>query len=214
MNTYWTIFLGSLLLSVIHAAIPNHWAPLVVLGKTEKWTARQLAVYTAIAGFAHTVSTVMVGIIVGVIGVQLSREYQFVTRIVAPLVLIALGAAYLVLDIRSNKQHHQHHEHIHVDEPNKKMTLGILISLSVAMFFTPCIEIEAYYFTASGLGWIGIWTVSIVYTVVTVAGMVMLTWLGRKGIEKVSSHTLEHHERAITGTVLILLGIAGVLILL
>lgn len=212
MNTYWTILFGSLLLSVIHAAIPNHWAPLVVFGKTEKWTTRQLAVYTAIAGFAHTASTVLVGIIVGVIGVQLSREYQLVTRIVAPLVLIALGVVYLVLDIRANKQHHRHHEHIHIKEPNKKTTLGILISLSVAMFFSPCIEIEAYYFTASGIGWIGIWIVSVVYVVVTVVGMVALTWLGRKGIEKVSSQMLEHHERAITGAVLILLGILGALI--
>ncbi len=208
MNQYSTILFGSLLLSVLHAAIPNHWAPLVVLGKTEKWTARQLALYTAIAGFAHTASTVLVGIVVGVIGVQLSREYQLVTRVVAPLVLVALGVVYLALDIRANKKHNHHH-HIHIKEPNKKTTLGILISLSVAMFFSPCIEIEAYYLTASGLGWIGIWTVSVVYVVVTVAGMVALTWLGRKGIEKVSSYTLEHHERAITGAVLILLGILG-----
>lgn len=69
------ILFGSMFLSVIHASIPNHWTPLVVLGKAEKWTPRQLALYTAIAGFAHTASTVLVGIIVGVIGVQLSREY-------------------------------------------------------------------------------------------------------------------------------------------
>lgn len=135
-----------------------------------------------------------------------------VTRLVAPLVLIALGVIYFVLDIRANKQHHHHHEHVHIKEPNKRTTLGILISLSVAMFFSPCIEIEAYYFTASGIGWIGIWIVSVVYVVVTVLGMVALTWLGRKGIEKLSSHTLEHHERAITGGVLVLLGIIGVLI--
>ncbi len=138
MNTYWTIFFGILLLSVIHAAIPNHWAPLVVFGKTEKWTARQLVLYTAIAGFAHTASTVLIGIIVGVIGIQLSREYQLVTRVVAPLVLIALGVEYLVRDIRANKKHnHHHHEHIHIEDPNKKTTFGILVSLSVAMFFLP-----------------------------------------------------------------------------
>jgi hypothetical protein len=35
---------------------------------------------------------------------------------------------------------------------------------------------------------------------------------GWQGIEKVSSHLLEHHDRAITGGVLILLGIIGALI--
>ncbi len=62
-------FLGSIILSVVHVAIPYHWVPLVVLGKTEKWAARQLAVYTAIAGFVHTPSTVLDRLIVGVIGV-------------------------------------------------------------------------------------------------------------------------------------------------
>jgi nickel/cobalt exporter len=65
MDPYGTILFGSLLLSAVHAAIPNHWAPLVMLGKTEKWTARQFAAYTAITGVAHTASTVLVGIVVG-----------------------------------------------------------------------------------------------------------------------------------------------------
>jgi nickel/cobalt transporter (NicO) family protein len=212
MKAYWAILGGSLVLSVLHAAIPNHWAPLVVLGKTERWTARQLALYTAIAGFAHTVSTVLVGIIVGVIGVNLSREYQLITRILAPTVLIALGVLYLILDVRSHRGHRDDHGHGHIEAPITKTTLAIVMSLSAAMFFSPCLEIEAYYFTASRIGWTGIWTLSIVYVVVTVTGMVVLTWLGRKGLEKMSPHILEHHERAITGAVLIVLGIIGVLL--
>ena len=34
----WQLFLGSLLLSLIHATIPNHWLPVVAVGKAEKWT--------------------------------------------------------------------------------------------------------------------------------------------------------------------------------
>ena len=32
------IFFGSFILSLIHALIPNHWIPLVAIGRTEKWT--------------------------------------------------------------------------------------------------------------------------------------------------------------------------------
>jgi membrane protein DedA with SNARE-associated domain len=208
MNPYWTTLMGSLLLSAIHASIPNHWVPLVVLGKTEKWTPRQAALYTTIAGFAHTASTVLVGIAVGEIGVQLSQAYQLVTRLIAPLVLIALGVIYLIRDTRSPRHHR--HDPVHISEPRKETTLGVLLSLSVAMFFSPCMEIEAYYFVASGIGWRGIWIVSVVYVVVTVLGMVALTWLGRKGMERVSLHILEHHEKAITGVVLLLLGTIGI----
>ncbi len=210
MTPVWTILSGSLLLSLIHAAIPNHWAPLVVIGKTENWTARQLAGYTAMAGFAHTASTVLIGIIVGVIGVRLAQNYALITRIVAPAILIALGVIYVVQNMRAQSQqvhHHHHHDHLHIKPPSAKTTVGILTSLAVAMFFSPCIEIEAYYFTASGIGWLGIWIVSAVYVVVTVLGMIVLTSLGRRGIEKIKSHTLEHHERTITGAILMVLGI-------
>lgn len=214
MTPIYQILSGSLLLSLIHAAIPNHWAPLVVIGKTENWTARQLAAYTAMAGFAHTASTVLIGIIVGVIGVRLSQHYALITRIVAPAILIALGVIYIAQDIRvqSKHGHHHHHDHLHVKQPNSKTTVGILTSLTVAMFFSPCIEIEAYYFTASSIGWLGIWIVSAVYVAVTVLGMIILTSLGRKGIQKIKSHTLEHHERTITGAILIILGIMAAVV--
>ena len=77
------------------------------------------------------------------------------------------------------------------------------------MFFSPCLEIEAYFFVASKLGWQGIFAVSVIYTVITIAGMLLLVWLGMKGVRKIKSHFLEHHEKTITGTLLIVLGIAG-----
>ena len=32
------VLLASILLSIIHASIPNHWLSLIVINKTEKWT--------------------------------------------------------------------------------------------------------------------------------------------------------------------------------
>jgi nickel/cobalt exporter len=84
---------------------------------------------------------------------------------------------------------------------------GILISLSLAMFLTPCFEIEAYYFQAGTTGWTGIFVVSAVFLVVTLIVMLLLVYLGLKGIQTFNLHFLEHHEKGITGVVLILLGI-------
>ena len=75
------------------------------------------------------------------------------------------------------------------------------------MFFSPCIEIEAYYFQAATQGWIGILLVSVVYLIMTLTIMVMLVYLGLKGVNKFNLHFLDHHEKAITGVVLILLGL-------
>ncbi|NIW78714.1 MAG: hypothetical protein GWN16_04300, partial [Calditrichae bacterium] len=67
---------------------------------------------------------------------------------------------------------------------NRKSKSALVMSLALAMFFSPCIEIEAYYFQAGTMGWKGIFTVSIIYTVITVLGMMALVYLSLKGVKK------------------------------
>ncbi len=202
------IIIGAFLLSLIHASIPNHWLPLVALSKSEKWTEKFTMSATAIAGFSHTLSTIIIGIIVGFLGYKLSGSYSFIVGVIAPSLLILLGIIYLFLSIRDNRHHHHHHD-IQIADVKKKTTSAIIITLTISMFFSPCLEIEAYYFVASKLGWAGIISVSVIYTLVTIAGMLLLVWLGMKGVRKIKSHFLEHHEKTITGILLIILGIAG-----
>ena len=202
----WQILLGSLILSVIHATIPNHWIPIIAISKTQKWTTRETISATAIIGFAHMISTMIIGVIVGFIGIKLSESYDYIIRIAAPSVLLLIGIIYVSLDLKST----HHHNHFQKDEQiikNKKSKLAIIISLSIAMFLSPCIEIEAYYFQAAAIGWIGILIVSTVYLTITMSTMVALVHFGLKGVNKFNSHFLEHHEKGITGIVLILLGI-------
>jgi len=209
------IIIGAFLLSIVHASIPNHWIPLVVLSKSEKWTEKFTMSATAIAGFSHTLSTIIIGIIVGFLGYKLSGSYSFIVGVIAPSLLILLGIIYLALSIRANKHHHHHHHthEIHLDDVKKKTTAAIILTLTVSMFFSPCLEIEAYFFVASKFGWTGIIAVSVIYTFITIAGMLLLVWLGMKGVKKIKSHFLEHHEKTITGILLVILGIAGYFII-
>lgn len=158
---------------------------------------------TAIAGFSHSASTVLIGILVGLLGFSLSENYEPVIRIIAPIVLITLGSVYLLLGFK----HSHTHSHDSGGITNKRSKMAIISYLSVGMFFSPCIEIEAYYLSAGLIGWNGILIVSGVYLTVTLIGMLLLVDLGLKGINKLNWHFLEHNERRITGTVLILLGI-------
>jgi len=159
---------------------------------------------TAIIGSAHTISTILIGIIVGLVGYKLSSTYEFVTRVVAPLVLIIIGLIYLIVDLKNS---HHHHNPVEISSTSKKSKFTIIMPLGMAMFFSPCIEIEAYYFTAGSLGFFGITVVSIVYLIVTILGMLFLVDLGHKGVEKIKWHFLEDHEKKIMGMVLIVLGI-------
>ena len=198
------LFIGSLVLSIIHASIPNHWVPLVAIGKTEHWSRRETLWVTAITGSAHTASTILFGVIVGLVGYRLSSSYEFVAGTIAPSIIIILGLIYIIIDLKTSQHHHAH---VKIDSAQNKSKIAIITSLCVAMFFSPCIEIEAYYFTAGIFGWTGIVVVSIIYMFVTVIGMLLLVNLGIRGVEKIRWHYLEHHEKMVTGIVLVALGL-------
>ena len=206
------IFIGSLILSAIHALIPNHWLPLIAVGKTEKWTQSQTLWATVITGVAHTLSTIIIGIVVGLVGFKLADRYSLISETIAPAILIGLGMIYVALDFRTHTHHHEIKSMVKVPGKNKSRWVAILTSLSVAMFLTPCIEIEAYYFQAGTIGWIGIVIVSAVYLMTTLMIMLFLVSLGMKGAKTFRSAFLEHHEKATTGFVLVVLGLLALFV--
>jgi putative Mn2+ efflux pump MntP len=204
------ILIGSLILSFTHALIPNHWFPLVAVSRTEKWSRTESLKVTAITGGMHTVSTIAIGILIGFIGFKLSSTIEMITNIIAPLLLIVLGLIFIILFFVNPHHSHEHHSEIEVLEKSKKKSkFAIIATLGTLMFFSPCIEIEAYYFTVGKYGWTGILMLSFVYLFVTVVELVILVDIGRKSLEKLNTklHFIDHYERVIMGSVLIVLGL-------
>ncbi|MEG4584783.1 hypothetical protein QUA54_05965 [Microcoleus sp. MOSTC5] len=210
MESLIKILLGSLALSIIHALIPSHWMPLIAIGKTENWSRRETLRATLITGIAHTLSIILIGIVIGLFGFKLAATYVETAKIIAPLVLLVLGIFYLLAELDSSRRHHHHHAET-ANLTTKRSQFQILAVLGTGMFFSPCIEIEAYFFSAGTIGWSGILVVSVVYLVVTVLGMVLLVDLGMKGVNALEEklHFFEDHEQGLTGAVLILLGIVA-----
>jgi putative Mn2+ efflux pump MntP len=203
------LLFGSILLSLVHAAIPNHWLPVVAIGKAENWTQRETLFVAGISGFAHTLSTVLVGVTIGIIGISLSSNYTFISEKIAPALLIILGLIYLIID-RLN--YHKHTSGVEAEKVKNRSKWAIITSLALAMFLSPCLEIEAYYFQAGAAGWMGILLVSLVYVIITVSGMLLLVFLTNKGVRAIQSHFLDHHEKLLSGIILILLGVSALFI--
>jgi nickel/cobalt transporter (NicO) family protein len=197
-----TLLIGSLILSILHALIPNHWLPVLAISRKEKWSMGETTYVTLVSGLAHAVSTVLIGVVIGVVGSQLAAYVEHFARVIAPSILIALGIFYIY-------QHHRHrHFHIHA-EPQARSRKSIVTSLVIAMFFSPCFEIEAYFLVAGSHGWSQIAILGALYTVVTVTGMVVFIRLAYSGLSRVNWHSLEHNAGIITGVTLVLTGIAS-----
>ena len=75
------------------------------------------------------------------------------------------------------------------------------------MFFSPCMEIEAYFLLAGTKGGMAIISIALLYLIISVSGMVLLDKIAYKGIIKLNWHKLEHNAGIITGLTLIITGI-------
>lgn len=191
---------GSLTLSLLHALIPSHWLPFVTIGQTERWSQKQLLTVTAVAGLAHTISTTLLGILVSLAGLQLAQNYHDLSERVIPLLLLALGLWYLMQHLR----HHHVHDHIDAGATRKARSFGaLLLSLGLAMFLSPCLEIEAYFLSAGAKGWQAVLLVALIYNIITLSGMLLMVSLGRRGLSQVNPHWFEHNENLITGLTLV-----------
>lgn len=197
------VIISSIVLSIVHALIPNHWLPIVAVSRAEKWSRATTLWATAISGIAHIASTIIIGILVGFAGYRLSSAYEWISTVIAPAILIGLGIFYIAKNFLTRHHHHDHFGKI----PKNKTIAAVIISLSIGMFFSPCIELESYYFTAGIYGWMGILIVSLVYLSVTVSAMVILVAVALQGMNRFNFDLLEKNEKAVIGIVLVAIGI-------
>ena len=197
----YSIFIGSLLLSLLHAVIPNHWLPVLAIGKKDNWSLQEVTRVTFISGLAHALSTVAIGIILGLLGLQLATKIEYFTHFIAPGILILLGVFFIY-------QHHRHkHFHLHKTPKPTLPKNKIILALVVAMFLSPCMEIEAYFLLAGAYGLWAVISIAALYLTISVSGMVLWVRLAYKGIIKLNWHTLEHKSGIITGWTLVVTGI-------
>lgn len=196
-----SIITGSIILSILHAAIPNHWLPVIAIGRREKWSVSEVRRITFYAASAHGLSTILLGVLLSMIGAALSESINSFTHWIGPVILILIGIIFIY--------RHYHHKHFHIEAPQRKRRtrVKLILALVLAMFLSPCMEIEAYFLLAGGTGWWLVALIAGIYLVISVTGMVILSSLAYNSVLKMNWHSLEHNAGIITGITLVATGI-------
>ncbi|MEP7196469.1 MAG: hypothetical protein ABI851_08105 [Saprospiraceae bacterium] len=196
------IVAGTLVVSILHALIPSHWIPLLSISKTYNWTKRETMWMSFYLSCAHVLSSLIIGLILGFIGVSLKNNYEAIFHWLSPIVLIGFGIFFLW-------RHHTHH-HFHVDdelmqEPIRKRQL--FLSLMMFMILSPCLEITGFFFGAGSYGYFNVFMIGLVYmfsSIITMMLWINFLWLG---FQKLDSHHWEHRAGILTGWAIILTGL-------
>ena len=208
---------------------PDHYLPFVVIAKARKWTMVKTSLITLACGIGHVGSSVVLGGLGIALGVVLSKieGIESFRGNLAAWAFVLLGLGYMIWGIYRalrNKPHrhiHYHageatHEHAHTHEQNHdhahktekivNLTPWVLILIFV---LGPCeVLIPMLMYPAAEHGTKGIVLVSAVFSVATIATMLVIVTLLTTGFNKIPFGKLERWTHAIAGATIFLSGIA------
>jgi len=102
---------------VLHTIVPDHWAPIVMLGRQRGWTVARTARSAAIAGVGHVTTTLLLGALLWIVGASVATRYAHVVSITSALALLGFGlwiACASWLELRRAGHAHAHFGHAHL----------------------------------------------------------------------------------------------------
>lgn len=192
--------------AALHAAIPTHWLPFVMIGRARGWSRRRTLAAVALAGGGHILATTTLGVALALFGWDINEHYDTAFHWVVSALLVGLGAW---IAFRSPHGHGCEHcsGRRFIPAPTDRAALwGLFLTLTLS----PCELFLPVYLTAAPYGWPGIVWLSAVLAVATLGGMLTLTWLTLHGAARV--RWLDRLDGRVLGGLLALLGIATVAI--
>jgi len=208
---------------------PDHYLPFIVMGKARNWETFKTLWLTVLCGIGHVGSSVVLGLIGVLMGVGIQHLKWFETSRgnIAAWAFLIFGIAYLAYGLvkayRSRPHTHQHlhedgsehlHEHTHFDahthvhklEGKANITPWILF---VVFVLGPCEPLIPFFMlpAAQNSYW-GLLLVVLAFSIVTIATMTSIVYLGLKGFHFISIKFAERYFHAIAGGTIALCGIA------
>lgn len=201
-----SILIGSVLISLLHALIPNHWLPVFAAAKKERWDQKRTNRVALMAGIAHVISTIFLGMLVGLIGFKLKVLTEQFTKLIVPIFLVTVGF-YFILQFYNRK-------FFHAGEPQLegKSNPRIIWLMVFAMFLSPCMEIEVYFLLAGAINAKMMLVVAGIYALISLSGTLIWTKLAYRRVTKMNWAFLERNAGIIVGVVLVMTGVVNFLI--
>lgn len=203
MDSFSTLIISTITIGIVHALAPDHWLPFVMVGKAQKWTKPKLTLIAFTAGLGHVGSSVILGVI-GILAGVASIELQGIEATRAEIgvfLLIGFGVAYAVWGLKHAKNHHSH-----MPDLSKKKVITFW-TLFAVFILGPCEPLIPLMFLATAYGFSGIIIVSGVFSIITLAMMIIQSLLGYKGIELIKHDFAEKYSHVMAGTVIALTGL-------
>jgi len=189
----------------LHAALPTHWLPFVLVGRGQRWTLTQVLGAVTAAGLAHIVTTAIVGSLIVAAGLVLNQWIAGVLPALSAGLLVMFGLFYLSRALLRPAL----------------MAGGAAVALSkpavshaaafwglvVMMAISPGEVLLPIYLSQATAGLVVLVGLTVAFAVGTVTGMALFTLLARAGWSVLRLERWARYEGVVLGLALILLGL-------
>ena len=208
-----TIVATGFVVAFLHAAIPTHWLPFVLVGRAQGWDPRKILTVVVLAGGGHVASTALLGLVLTGAGMALDQLLGPWLARAAALLLFGFGLYYLLL-----RRPHVHRMalpeggsvDVVADETVQRRYASdraAILALVGLLTFSPCESFLPVYLSGASYGWGGFLLLSGVLAAATVAAMTLFTGIVLLGFSRFRLRAVERYESVILGLSLCLLGV-------
>jgi nickel/cobalt exporter len=205
-----------------HAILPDHWIPLAVIGRTQRYPLRRVARLSLLAGIAHVLVSIVIGAVIIAVGLQLRSTVQSAQDTIIGALLIATGIGFAVLELTGHGHHHDGHDHDHQHHdghdhhdadahdhvfPARRGARGLAaIMVPFGAAASPDLTILPVFLAATTAGVATAVGSLIIFAAVTIVTIVSLTLITVSGGYKIEGHWLDRWGNAFTALVLLVIG--------
>ena len=208
-----------------HAILPDHWVPLAVVGRTQRYPLRRVARLSALAGIAHVLVSIVLGGIIVAVGLQFRSAVEGAQNTIIGALLVLTGVAFAVLELTGHGHSHadghdhgrghdhgpghdhDHHDHRHAGAaPGGRTRRLATIMVPFGAAASPDLTILPVFLAATAAGAFAAVGALIVFSAVTIATIIGLTLFACFGGYQVHGQWLDRWGNIFTAVVLVAIG--------
>lgn len=196
---------GGFGVAFLHAVLPTHWLPFVLVGRAQRWNAGMTFAAVVAAGLAHIASTALVGGLIAAAGLALEGWVSGLLPWLSAALLFAFGLFYLVR-AAVRRPVLAGGPDVQMPEPAVSDRTAF-VGLVAMMAISPGEVLLPFYLTSAeqGLGVLAALTVA--FALGTMLGMSLFTAMARAGASVLRLERWARFEGAVLSLALIAVGL-------
>lgn len=193
----------------LHAALPTHWLPFVLVGRGQRWSLPQVLTAVAAAGLAHILTTAVVGGLIVAAGIAMDQWISGLLPGLSAGLLFLFGAFYLGKALL-RPAIMAGGPSLALSEPTVTHAAAFW-GLVAMMAISPGEVLLPIYLSQATQGPLVLAALTLTFAGGTVMGMTLFTVLARAGWSVLRLERWARYEGVVLGLALILIGLLVVL---